>query len=378
MKVGIVHLTLRELGGAERVFALLVKALNELGITPEVITEGDAPPQLIMERFGIPVNYKTISIKSRVSKMKHFTLYKRLITAALGVRGLSKYDVIFNTTGGLTPTEIPDRSTYVLYVFNPLISADGHFINYRGDLRRYSHGFWYLYSLPFRVIASRFVRKAVRKAERICTVSRYIKHMVLGAWGNGNYVVAYPPIDEAFRQGWGNTRRDGVILIGRFVPEKRHLDLIKYAEEHREVRVRLVGSVPPQDPTYFNLVRREAEEKDLKNVELYPNLPFRKLLELLSESKVLIHAVRNEDLGLTPAEGVLGGALPLTHNSGGLREVVPIPTLRFSTTKEMFQLITVNERKPYQELLPTITKLRKYVQKTFTEQGFRKAMLPFY
>lgn len=371
-KVAIIHHTLTDLGGAERVFAFLVHALNRLGIVPDVYSSDPVEPSEVSRIFGVDVSYNVKRVCAPHLKM--FGLYRRALISYLTPK-LDHYDVVYNTTGVLIPILVPE-SRYVLYVYNPTFNRDGDFIEQTVGVEKYRRGLWSLYINPFRWFIRKGIRGLARPNVTICAVSNFTRDKVRRYWGL-NAVTVYPPVDtEKFSSVWDNVKREGVILIGRYTPEKRHHELVEVAKKMRDVTFRLVGTAnTPHYRQYLDFVRSLVERYDLKNVEIHVNVPFKKLVELLGESKILVHALRYEDFGLTPAEGVCGGVVPLVHDSGGLREVVPFPEWRFSDTEEMALMINALSKVPYQEVRPRVERLRKYVVHSFSAEKFMDSML---
>ena len=372
LRVAVVHHTLSSLGGGERVFAFLVHALNKEGIVPDVYATDPESPERISEIFGVDVSYKIK--KTWFPRMNMFGLYQRVLASYFSL-GLDGYDVIFNTTGIFSPTRIT-RSRYVLYVYNPMISKDGKFIDGTAGVEKYAQGFWRFYFKPFKWLLKCAIRNLARSNVVVCAVSNFTREKIRKYW-NLKAVTVYPPVDiDKFSLMWDNMHREGVILIGRYTPEKRHHELVEVARFMPDITFRLVGTAnAPYYLRYYNYVKSLVERYDLKNVEVYVNVPLKKLVELLGSSKILVHALRYEDFGLTPAEGVCGGVIPLVHDSGGLREVVPFPDLRFRDKEEMARMIKTLSWVPYMQLRPRIERLRRYVIQNFSAQRFMETML---
>jgi len=372
MRVAVVHHTLSSLGGGERVFTFLVHALNKRGIVPDVYATDPEEPSRISEIFGVDIDF--VLRKVFFPKVNMFGLYQRIFAGYFSLN-IDGYDLIYNTTGIFSPTKIP-KCRYVLYVYNPMVSQDGSFIEDTAGAEKYTKGFWKLYFKPFKWIMKRSIANLKKSNVVICAVSDYTKKKVERYWGI-KAITVYPPVDvKKFSVAWDNMKRDGVILIGRYTPEKRHHELVEVARRMPDVTFRLVGNANTlYYQKYYNYVKHLVELYDLKNVELYVNVPLRKLVELVGESKILVHALRNEDLGLTPAEGVCGGVFPIVHGSGGLKEVVPFEDQWFMNREEMEIMIRALSRTPYKELRPRVMVLRKYVESTFSAEKFMRRML---
>ncbi len=72
----------------------------------------------------------------------------------------------------------------------------------------------------------------------------------------------------------------------------------------------------------------------LRNVTFYVNIKLQELRRLIHSSRHFLHTMENEDFGLTVCEAIAGGCVPLVHDSGGPKEIVPFKSLRFSSVNE--------------------------------------------
>jgi len=168
---------------------------------------------------------------------------------------------------------------------------------------------------------------------------------------------------------------DVVISIGRFSPEKRQLKQLEIAKCLPETTFRICGSVVmPYNWQWFQYIKSKVEEMELKNVELHPNLPFKKLVKLIGESKIFIHTMLYEDFGLTTCEAIAGGCIPCVINSGGQKEIVPFKNLRFHTLKEATKIIKKINEAQESNLVRLKSKLFNFT-KRFDESVFKKEML---
>jgi glycosyltransferase involved in cell wall biosynthesis len=200
-------------------------------------------------------------------------------------------------------------------------------------------------------------------------VSDFTKWRIKKFWNRESQTV-YPPVDiQSFSQVFDSTDRDGVISIGRFTPEKNHLLQLEIARRLPNLTFKICGSAKtPYYQRWFNYVKAKAEEMDLRNVEFYPNIPFEKLVALIGESMFFLHTMFHEDFGLTTAEAIAGGCVPIVHDSGGQKEVVPYEFLRFNTIEGAVKILKGSYP-------PSMRKgLFNHISQ-FREENFQKQML---
>jgi glycogen synthase len=90
-------------------------------------------------------------------------------------------------------------------------------------------------------------------------------------------------------------------------------------------------------------------------------------------AKVFIHPNINEPFGISTAESILNGCLPLVHNSGGQKEIVPFTELRFNTFDEIAGMLEKYSK--YDDHLGRIQKqLIRYCRDRFDCQVFKASM----
>jgi glycosyltransferase involved in cell wall biosynthesis len=134
-------------------------------------------------------------------------------------------------------------------------------------------------------------------------------------------------------------KKENIILsVGRFFPlphSKKQDVLVEIFEELcrnglTHWKLVLAGGVEEKGREFFDKVKKKV--KDLP-VELYPNIEYKKLLELYSKAKIYWHAAgykedlstypeRAEHFGITTLEAMASGAVPVVFAAGGQKEVV--------------------------------------------------------
>jgi glycosyltransferase involved in cell wall biosynthesis len=333
-KVAIIHHTLSSLGGGERVGASTVEALNRVGLVPDVYTTSPLNISYLQNFYGKQIKFKLHPLTP--FNVRLLGIYQRLLPSFYSFT-LSRYDVVVNTSGIYTPLFLKNLiKQYILYVYNPLVPLQ--ILNIRENLKYQRSLFWKLYFQPYQALIRHSLQKLGDTV--LLAVSNFTQLRIRHYW-NRESTTVYPPVDiNTFSQVYNNTDREGVISIGRFTPEKNHLLQLEIAKQTPDTTFRICGSAKtPYYWRWFSHVKAEAEEMDLQNVEFYPNIPFQKLVKLIGESKFFIHTLENEDFGLTTCEAIAGGCIPCVHNSGGQKEVVPYPRLRFNTVNQAVRIL---------------------------------------
>ncbi|MGQ9506351.1 MAG: glycosyltransferase [Candidatus Bathycorpusculaceae bacterium] len=362
-KIAIILHTFSGRGGGERVSVSTIEALNHAGVVPHVYTTSPIQLNFLPSFCGKNIKIHVHSIAP--FSISLFSIYQPLIISFSSFR-LIDYDVVINTSGIYTPFFFKNLvKRYILYVYNPL--GPLQLIEAKENLRYQKSLFWKLYFQPYQNLIKHGLNK-LGEAE-LLAVSDFTKWRIKKYWNRESRTV-YPPVDiSSFSQVFNNKAREGVISVGTFYPEKNHLLQLEIAKHLPDVTFRICGSAESSFYwKWFLHVKAKAEETDLKNVEFYPNIPFSKLVELIGESKFFIHTMINEDFGLATCEAIAGGCLPVVHDSGGQREVVPYRFLRWNNVKEAAKIL----KGSYPEYLRD--ELFRHIQQ-FSEKNFHEKIL---
>ncbi|MGB9614937.1 MAG: glycosyltransferase [Fervidobacterium sp.] len=315
-KIAVLHNSFDAMGGAERVTATLIEALNDVGICPAVHTIAPIPEDYLCSFYCKKLHYKLAA--TFPLKINTLNIYQKVLTNLLSFK-LAKYDVVINMS---MPTPFDGIfKRHILYIHNPIfLMKTKKYANKPFSSSKYEKSlFWKLYYTPYNLI----LQHAIRNVKAELLANSYFTKWRLKKYAGLQSKVVYPPVDiDAFSPVFGNTDRNGVISIGRFSPEKRQLKQLEIAKCLPETTFRICGSVVmPYNWQWFQYIKSKVEEMELKNVELHPNPPFKKLVKLIGESKIFIHTMLYEDFGLTTCEAIAGGCIPCVINSGGQKEL---------------------------------------------------------
>ena len=173
------------------------------------------------------------------------------------------------------------------------------------------------------------------KREHIYPNSHFVEKLMTEFYGPFNSHVFYPP--TLFETSIPAERDPlKVVYIGRIIPEKRITELIEIVEKARQitklsVQFHIAGRLD-QTPSYGAKLSRMAEERDwLKFVG--PQYGEEKK-RFLSSGSFALHAERDEAFGISIAEYLAAGVIPIVPDEGGACEVVNNPALSYKTTED--------------------------------------------
>lgn len=186
-------------------------------------------------------------------------------------------------------------------------------------------------------LTDRLRKRAFERGYNMLLDSRFAAERVASVLGR-DFPVVYPPV--SLRRFWSDDihHRRGIVTFGRFAPYKRQLEFLKVAARLADAGFEepfiIVGGTETF-PDYYAKVIEAAENLGVPDLELIPNCPFTRLIEILQSAAVYVHMMVNEPFGITTAEAIAAGCVPLVNNSGGQREVVPFRELRWNDLVEL-------------------------------------------
>lgn len=300
MKVAIYSPYLDTFGGGERYIATIAETLSF-----------DHHVDLLLDKhlakFG--VDY----LKSNLSGRFNLNLEKvNLIPSPMGKGSLflsrlfflRKYDLLFFLTDG--SIFYPSAKKNILHIQSPLKGEPA--MTWWGRLK-------------------------LKKWNVIIYNSKFTKGHCLRNWPLYAKVI-YPPVDTKIIKPL--PKKKYILSVGRFfgyLKDKKHELMIESFKKLRQNpkslgwSLHLVGSAAEGDLSYLKDLQKKAEDLGVK---FYPNLSYNQLIKLYGTSSVYWHAAgfgeeeatKMEHFGISVAEAMAGGCVPVVVGKGGLREII--------------------------------------------------------
>ena len=171
--------------------------------------------------------------------------------------------------------------------------------------------------------------------------SRFVEKLMMSFYGPFNSHIFYPPTLLEAEADTALHDPLKVVYIGRIVPDKRLEEIIGIVEKARaltglDVTFHAAGRLD-QTPSYGKKLSLMAKERDwLKFVgALYGD---EKKKFLLSGSYAL-HAERDEAFGISIAEYLASGLIPIVPDEGGTPEIVDTSALIYHTSDDASRIL---------------------------------------
>jgi hypothetical protein len=334
MNVGIVQNAIIA-GGRLAVLVRIIKILNQRGVVPDIITyRMPLSAQDLKRCYGMQVTYRLRPLNSFLACLPQEA---NVVAFGLALRKICRqydYFIDSNNTSFLMPRQTPTLS-YVHFPRKARVTSKLVSIHHpEGALKRWTNphdalnkalGIGYdLHAIAASniiVANSAFSRRRFRKCYP--TYARPIP-------------IIYPPVDtHNVTTTRSPLREQSVCSVGRFCAAKDQLGQIRLARKLPQWHFHLIGFAQADSP-YLNICRSYVAKHRLSNVTLHINVSERQKQALFNQAMCFIHTNINEPFGITTVEAILRGCLPLVHDSGGQKEIVPFSELRFNSWQDLY------------------------------------------
>ena len=345
------------IGGRSKVIAEAIKLFSGQGDDIAIFTVSSKKSVLeFIDYYGLSRdNIELQSYRNFISTIPG-TIYQQPALNWKASDLLENFDLVFNSNNCLR--FLPSGPKYIHYIHLP-VPAIPH-VN-----RRYNNSIFYkLYALP--VILSQFFNSSVAQKGIAITNSHFTADKYKRVYGIPADIVIYPPCIESV--DLDTFSGEGVVSLGSFHPNKRQLFQLRIAKQLPEISFTLIGSSASSD--YYHRCMKYINNHNIKNVTLKRDASSRDVNKALKENKIFLHSMQQEPFGISTVEALNAGCIPVTHDSGGQREIVSDETLRYTTETECIKAINKINNEYYR---PNTDEIRNNLKK-FTFPHFRNEL----
>jgi glycosyltransferase involved in cell wall biosynthesis len=180
----------------------------------------------------------------------------------------------------------------------------------------------------------------------IVTNSQFSKRAIENYYGKVVLSILSPPVDvETYRKvALSNLTRDNtIIVISRYSPDKKIETAIRIARILHKIfknfKMILIGNIVKDNYDYYRYLQSLISMYRLNEyVKIQLNVPINSVLKLMATSKILLHPTLEEPFGISVAEGMSAGLIPVVPFKGGNTEFVP-SRFHFKTEEEAVRII---------------------------------------
>ncbi len=395
MKIGIYNeLTVHSLGGAEYAVAVLAEDLRRAGCV-EIINHCPTMSVEELAEFsgtdldGVATRYVPFHRKPYGEGGNLFRRYRQEQNWQADIS--APYDLFINFAHWAPP--FCHASVGVLIVLFPLFVPPDTWVGERPVIRRARpirkclRDLYYCWQWPRR-LASYKIKLAI---------SQFTQSWTNDWWGI-SCPILYPPVDSEVERV---EKSKTILSVGRFTPSetidsKKQLELVRAFSGMPQAReagwqFTCAGRVSdvPVDQFYFDMVQSLGKSC---GAEAMSNVPRTTINQLLGESAIFWHATglgtsvdtepyAAEHFGISTAEAMAAGCVPVVINRGGPRELIQHGVNGFlwndlQELKDLTQLLIRDER--LRNHMSQAARLRgqDFCRSRFQHE-FRKHVAPF-
>jgi alpha-1,2-mannosyltransferase len=354
MSAKVIHDDLNAGGGSEYLAISTIIMLHEIGFEVDLASFRQPNFKEIEKNFG--------TTNLTIRKVKTLDLFSLLQIKEHSERNLKsltyddddRYDLVINTHGDLLPyynensnkNHIENIITYCHYPLVPLQIQDGSYIQFINKWTTIDMGLNKV--LQRKVLTNAMsIYDSMMQHGTILTNSFFSKDAIVNSYKQVKPIVVYPPVNvEKFYQCAFNPKKteDTVLVLSRFSPDKQIENAIKIALVMRakgfNFKMTLAGNISDDNLQYLKSLECMIKDNNLSgHVTIEADVSFSRLLELMKESKVLLHPLSGEPFGIAIVEAMSAGLIPVVPNVGGNMEFVP-PKYHYGTFEEAANIIS--------------------------------------
>lgn len=354
--VKIIHEDLNAGGGSERLTITMMEALNEMGfnIHLETITLPDWNQiKKWYGKFSLKIDQIKKMDLSNIFGLSEYTSNDSLQVAPEE----EQYSLIINTHGDILPYYNPKNHrnlqakiiTYCHYPLTPKLVNNGTYKKFLLKILKNSK-FGYGLNFHFRekMLLSNVLKTydLMMKNTIIVTNSKFSKQAIENYYGKVVSSVLSPPVDVDIYRKFALTnqsRENIIIVLSRYSPDKKIESAIRIAkilhQVYKNYKMIVIGNIVKDNYDYYRYLQSLISLSKLDDhVKLYLNVPLNNLLQLMATSKFLLHPTVEEPFGISIAEGMSAGLVPIVPFKGGNTEFVP-KQFHYKTEEEAVKIL---------------------------------------
>lgn len=228
------------------------------------------------------------------------------------------------------------------------------------------------YFRPLLALANSPLKALVSAHAHFITNSHYSREVVRRNFGKDAFVI-YPPVPVHLYQSLESERENLIVTISGLNPRKNLELLAGVGVRIPSAKFILLGYYHKVHARILEYIQARFRASGLEgNFAYLPSCSDKVKAKILSRAKVYFHPTPFEPFGISIAEGMAAGCIPVTHDSGGPCEFVPSEwryrSVEDAIAKISYALETWNTRKAIE--------FRSLVGR-FREERFRGEILDF-
>lgn len=361
MKIGVFHPSFYVNGGAELVALVVTNTLARHGYDVILYTNKKFDPKETKRILGNPV-HSSVKVVVNRSPVKPRTLLDTYQIISNSFVFKSKCDVLIDTYSNLffpwadiSYTHFPFMNRWVYNKRFPHLKT-GHLSN--------------IGVLPYALAERNYVNRSHK--QKLVIANSQFTAQAIEDFFKLNVKILQPPVLSSFfrRFDADELRENLVVTVSRFDFNKG-LDAIPHIAKVTDKNTSFVIVGLLQNQNVLKSINNRIRKLNLSHkVTLLPNISQQELQSILKRAKVYLHTTLNEHFGISIAEAMAMGCIPVVHNSGGVTEFVP-ETYRYNNVREAARAIDA----AINDWIPAKASELTQVAEKFSEGAFSKRFI---
>ncbi|MEM4727307.1 MAG: glycosyltransferase family 4 protein [Candidatus Bathyarchaeia archaeon] len=309
MRILLAHSYTDNYGGGELLALRAYQALEEAGYDVTFYTAQEPDRGRLYELFEVDVGKLNVEVShagrlleatgratgGRFVRLRRYVQSVHLKKELKSLR--NQYDLILETQAG-----IPLKGVDLSYIHFPSVLPTSKRMS--PPRRLYD---WLMRNLVW----------GIRGTPRlVLTNSRWTAGVIARTYGVRAQVL-HPPVDVEYFSNRNLERRPIVATVTRLTVEKGLEDIVDVAYRLPDYRFVIAGSYVTDTPRVRSLIYGRMGRRGVKNVDVQPNLLRSGLRLLLYYADFYLHPPFAEHFGISVAEAVSAGCIPVVYRDGG-------------------------------------------------------------
>lgn len=303
-KIAIVHDSLTEFGGAERVLFCLIK----------MFPKADIYTSLITNRFRQQINQSTKGklFFSKLSNLKwiikHPSLFKPYFYHYYWESlNLNQYDLVISSSHSFCANFVNVKNKHLSYIYTPPRFLHDEF----NEMSWIKKPLIKTFLKPYFNYLKIKIRKKLEKINIILVDSINVQKR-LQKYYQIKSIVLYPPVKLAKNIIKSKSDVTSYLFFSRLVKQKG-IELVIRAFNKNGKSLYVVGTSNQKE---------KWKKMAKKNIIFFGFVKDQKMLKIYKQCKALIYASINEDFGMVPIEAMSYGLPIIAYKDGGVKETI--------------------------------------------------------
>jgi len=300
-KIAIIHDYLNQMGGAERVVAVLHEMFPKAPIFTTIVDRENLFPELAN------ADIRPSWMQRLPGLRRHFKKYLPLYPWAVESLDVRDYDLLISSSSAFAKSALKGANAlHICYCYTPMRFT----WDYQNYIRKENLNFFYRTLLPPVIAWLRtWDRKTSRRPDYFIAISSAVKLRIEKIYGREAEII-YPPVDA--QKFLPKQHTDNFYLIVSRLNSYKRIELAVEAFNTLGLPLKIIGSGP-----FFQTLKGMARP----NISFLRRLTDSEMADYYASCKALVFP-GEEDFGIVPLEANAAGRPVIAYRGGGALDTI--------------------------------------------------------